>query len=399
MKILMINSVCGIRSTGRICTDLARMLEEQGHECRIAYGRETVPEKFKKYAFRIGKKTGVYIHALKARLFDSAGFGSGHATKKLIKEIKAYSPDIIHLHNIHGYYLHVGKLFRFLREYNKPVLWSFYDCWSFTGHCAHFDFNECDKWMTDCRGCAFKNEYPSSMISKASKNRKKKSELFTGIPKMSLILPSLWMKTIVSKSYMKDYPTFLMPNGIDLKSFSPEQSDFKIQHNLSEKFILLGVASFWNEMKGLDYFNRLADELDSKIFKVILVGKADESALSQNIFHISATNDVRELCRIYSAADVFVNPTLQETQGLTTVEAFACGTPAIVFNSGGAAECVNDSCGIVVEKGDYAALRDSILEIQSGKRTFNRDSCLQIAAEYDSANLYKSFIELYESLT
>lgn len=398
MKILMINSVCGIRSTGRICTDIAELLEEQGHVCKIAYGRESVPEKYQRYAVKIGCKTGVYGHAIKSRIFDCVGFSSKRATRKLIKQIKAYNPDIIHLHNLHGYYIHVGLLFRFLREYNRPVLWSFYDCWSFTGHCAHFDFYGCEQWKTGCKKCAYKREYPKSIFSRARYNYKKKGQLFTGLPNLQLIVPSHWMKSVATQSYMKDYTIRVLPNGIDLNAFRGIESDFKTKKGLTDKFIILGVSSFWNKMKGLEFFNRLAKDLDEKSFQIVLVGQAEEGSVSEKILHIPATNNMQELCALYTSADVFVNPTLQETQGLTTVEAFACGTPAIVFNSGGAAECVDETCGLVVARGDYQNLLNSVLRVQCGEVKFDKQDCIRIAQKYEAQRLYQDFVELYENI-
>lgn len=398
MKVLMINSVCGIRSTGRICTDLAELLEEAGHECKIAYGRENVPDRYKKYALRIGGTESVYAHALKARLFDKAGFGSKKATQRLIKQIKDYAPDIIHLHNLHGYYLHIGVLFKFLKKYNKPVLWSFYDCWSFTGHCAHFDFNGCEQWKTGCEKCRFKQEYPASLLSKAAKNYQKKKELFFGVPKLKIIVPSLWMQRMVENSYMKEYPIHVLPNGIDTSLFLREQNDFKAKNSLQDKFIVLGVSSFWTKMKGLDVFNRLAEDLDKEKFQIVLVGKAEDDVLSKQILHIPATNNIQELCALYSMADVFVNPTLQETQGLTTVESFACGTPAIVFNSGGAAECVDNTSGIVVERGDYETLKENVMRMQRGEVNFEVEDCICAAQKYEAKELYRRFIQLYEEV-
>ena len=398
MKVLQVNSVCGIRSTGRICTDIAELLEQQGHTCKIAYGRETVPEKYQKYAVKIGTDLGVRGHALKSRFFDCAGFSSARATRKLIKQIKEYNPDIIHLHNLHGYYIHVGILFRFLREYNKPVIWSFYDCWPFTGHCAHFDYNGCEQWKTGCEKCAYKQEYPKSLFSKAQRNYQKKKELFIGLSNLQLIVPSRWMQTIVMQSYMKDYSIRVLPNGIDLDVFVSVVGDFREKYGLTDKFIVLGVSSFWNEMKGVEFFNRLAKDLDKEQCQVVLVGKAEEGVLCDEILHIPATNNIQELCELYTAADVFVNPTLQETQGLTTVESFACGTPAIVFNAGGAAECVDDSCGLIVERGEYQNLLDSVLRVHKREVSFDKQDCIRVAQKYDTRQLYKSFIQLYEEI-
>ncbi|MBQ6947007.1 MAG: glycosyltransferase, partial [Clostridia bacterium] len=190
MKILMINSVCGIRSTGRICTDLAVDLTAAGHTVKIAYGRESVPEQYQQFGVRIGSDLDVNLHGVKARLLDGSGLGSVSVTKRFIRWIKEYDPDVIHLHNIHGYYLNIKILFDFLRTCGKQILWSFYDCWSFTGHCAHFDFYQCNKWKSGCVGCKHFDEYPKSFVDAASRNFKLKKRLFTGIPNLQLIVPS-----------------------------------------------------------------------------------------------------------------------------------------------------------------------------------------------------------------
>ena len=176
----MINSVCGIRSTGRICTDIASELEAQGHQVKIAYGRENVPEQFQRYAVRIGNDLDMRLHGVKARLLDASGFGSKSATKRFIKWVKDYDPDVIHLHNIHGYYINIEILFNYLKNSGKPVVWTLHDCWAFTGHCAYFDFAGCEKWKTGCYGCPLKKSYPSSiLIDRSKKNYIQKKRLFT----------------------------------------------------------------------------------------------------------------------------------------------------------------------------------------------------------------------------
>ena len=169
MKVLQINSVCGIRSTGRICTDIAEELERQGHICKIGYGRETVPEKYQKYAVRIGNDLSVKFDGLKTRLLDNAGFNSYFATRKFLKWVKEYDPDVVHLHNLHGYYINLKLLFRYLRETGKPVIWTLHDCWSFTGHCSHFDLAGCQKWRTGCESCPLTKAYPASFGRDRSK--------------------------------------------------------------------------------------------------------------------------------------------------------------------------------------------------------------------------------------
>ena len=395
MKVLMINSVCGVRSTGRICTDLAQMLEAKGHEVKIAYGRMAVPEMHQKYAYRIGSNRDVKLHGLKARVWDASGFGSKAATRRFIKWVEQFDPDIIHLHNIHGYYLNVEMLFKYLRHCGKPILWSFYDCWSFTGHCAHFDYNGCQKWQDGCCNCQFKGDYPKSFVDRSKENHERKRRLFTGIPNLQLIVPSKWMAEMVSQSYMKDYPCHILPNGIDVEQFSPV-SGARDTYVSEGQHLVVGVSSVWQKMKGLEHINKLAQSLPKEKYAILLVGGGeDKEPIDPSILRVHHTDSVKELCRIYTAADVFINPTLQETQGLTTVEAFACGTPAVVFNAGGAAECVDDTCGIIVPKDDTKALQEAILRVCE-ESPFTREACRAKAETYDKNTCYKAFMDLYE---
>ena len=399
MKVLEINSVCGIRSTGRIATDLAMLLNHRGDSAMVAYGRESVPPVYQSISHRITTQNDVRLHALSARLFDNAGFCSTKKTREFVQWIKEYDPDIIHLHNLHGYYLNIEILFDYLRQSGKPVLYSLYDCWSFTGHCAHYDFHGCQKWKNGCESCPCKTDYPKTMFSHARKNQEKKRKLFTGLDNLHIIAPSEWMASQVRESYLKQYPVHILPNGITVDQFCRKESSFREDHGIGDKFMVLGVSSFWTAEKGVEDLNRLADDLPRDSFQVVTVGRQKKNLpLSDKILAIDSTDSIEELCRVYSAADLFVNPTLQETQGLTTVEAFACGTPAVVYRSGGAAECVDDTCGISVKRGDYAALKNAILSVASGRLKFTEEQCRAKAESYDKDRLYLPFLELYDQL-
>ena len=353
MKVIQINSVCGIRSTGRICTDLADVLLQDGHECKIAYGRESVPEKYGKIAIRIGNDLDAKLHALQSRIFDNAGFGSKLATEKFIEWVKEYNPDIIHLHNIHGYYINVEVLFKYLAESNKPVIWTLHDCWAFTGHCAYYSYVKCDKWKTGCFNCPQKKRYPSSLLWDASKkNWQKKKALFTSVKNMTLVTPSKWLANEVKKSFLSKYPMKVIANGIDLDVFKPTPSDFKEKNGLVGKKIILGVASSWSECKGLKDFIELSKILDEK-YKIVLVGLSENQIkeLPENILAISRTNNVKELAEIYTAADIFFNPTYEDNFPTVNLEAQACGTPVITYRTGGSVESVSEKN--VVEQGLY----------------------------------------------
>lgn len=340
MKILMINVTCGSGSTGRICTDLAQELEKNGHEVKIAYGRDAVPEKFKKYAIRIGTDFDLYMHVLRARLFDSMGLGSTSATRKFLKWVDEYDPDVIHLHNIHGYYINIEVLFKYLKTYGKKIIWTLHDCWAFTGHCSYFDYAGCDKWKKECHNCTQKKEYPSCIgLDRSKQNYRLKRKLFTGIKNMTLVTPSQWLCDLLKESYLKHYPVKVIHNGVDTTVFKPTQSNVKEKYHCEGKSIVLGVAAIWDRRKGLSSFIRLAKILDNK-YQIILVGLSKEQIqkLPDNIIGIERTNSVQELVELYSAADVFVNPTLEDNYPTTNIEAIACGTPVISYNTGGSRE-------------------------------------------------------------
>lgn len=393
MKILQINSVCGVGSTGRIATDLYKVIEEAGHECVIAYGRGTAPEGIK--TIKIGTNFDNYMHVAKTRIFDRHGFGSTKATKEFIKKVEEYNPDVIHLHNIHGYYINVEVLFDYLKRANKKVVWTLHDCWAFTGHCSHFDYIGCDKWKNGCKKCPQKNEYPSSKIADASEfNYEKKKELFTSVKDMTIVTPSKWLAGLVKESFLGKYEVIVINNGIDLDVFKPTESDFREKYGLQDKKIILGVASVWTERKGVNTFIELSEKLDDN-FKIILVGvnKKQKSMLPKNVIGITRTNNVKELAEIYTVADVFVNPTLEEVMGLTNVEALACGIPVITFDSGGSVECIDESSGKIVTKGDIDKLIKYINEIKN--MNISKECCINRANLFNKWEKYNKYINMY----
>lgn len=391
MKVLLINSVCGIRSTGRICTDIAEILTDNGHDCKIAYGRESVPDKYQKYAIRIGNEFGVRIHGAMSRVFDMSGFGSRRATLNFINWLQNYDPDIIHLHNLHGYYIDIETLFDYLSKANKSVVWTLHDCWAFTGHCTYFTAAKCDRWKTGCHYCPQKSEYPASYILDRSKqNWERKKELFTGVNKMVLVTPSHWLADQVKESFLGCYPVEVIHNGIDTNIFKPIPSDFRQRYSLIGKKVVLGVASTWNERKGMDDFKKLSDMLDES-YKIVLVGLTKEQIkkIPKNIVCIERTNSAKELAEIYTAADIFVNLSLEETMGLTTVEAMACGTPAVVYNSTANAEIAKIAGGVAVDC-DLISIKKAVEKIKLGK-----DNSVFVSNLFNKESQYSEYLILY----
>lgn len=397
MRVLQINSVCGIGSTGRITTDIDEILKEQGHESYIAYGRN-LPKSCDK-PIRIGNILDNYLHVAKTRIFDKHGFGSKKPTKEFINKIKRINPDVIHLHNIHGYYINIELLFEYLKSENKPVVWTLHDCWAFTGHCSHFDYIGCDKWKTVCYDCPQKKSYPSSILIDNSKdNFIKKKEIFTGVNKLIIITPSKWLKSLVEKSFLNEYPIKVINNGIDLDVFKPIKSNFRQNYKLENKFIILGVANIWDRNKGYDYFIELSKRLNKdEIIVMVGVTEKQKSQLPDNILGITRTNNVNELAEIYSGSDVFINPTLQEVMGLVNVEALACGTPVITFDTGGSSECINNDCGFIVRKGNLDELMEKIRDVKKHNKFKWSKSCVQrVNYLYNKKDRFREYIALYK---
>lgn len=386
------NSVCGTGSTGRIVCDIKQMLKENGDECRIAYGRGFFDDPD---CVKIENDLVFKAHVFFSRITDRQGFYSTAATRRLARDIEQFNPDIIHLHNIHGYYLDIRVLFEFLKQYNKPIVWTLHDCWAFTGHCAYFSFAGCEKWKTECSQCPQKNAYPASvLIDNSKKSFNLKKELFTDIDNMQIVTPSNWLNGVVKESFLKKFPVKTIYNGIDLEVFHPVKSDFKIKNNLSGKKIILGVANVWEKRKGLEDFIKLSQLLPND-YKIVLVGLSEKqiAALPDNILGISRTENINQLVELYSVADVYVNTSVEETMGLTTVEALACGTPAVVYNATAVPEVVDEKCGKVVSAGDINSLLEAITTIN-----FKAKDCIKRAAEFEKNKQYEIYLNLYKNI-
>ncbi len=399
MRVLQINSVCGVGSTGRIATDINKILKYQGHESYIAFGRGDAREC--DTTIRIGNQFDNYIHVAKTRILDKHGFSSKQATQKFINKIEELNPDIIHLHNIHGYYINVEILFEYLKRTNKPVVWTLHDCWAFTGHCSYFDYVECYRWKTGCYSCPQKKNYPGSILMDNSRhNYLKKKELFKDVPNMTIVTPSNWLARLVKQSFLDEYDVKVINNGINLEVFKQTESKFREQHNLEDKFIILGVASVWEERKGYKYFLELSKTIKTDEI-IVLVGLTDKQVenLPNNIIGITRTNSVSELTEIYSAADIFVNPTLEDNFPTTNLEALACGIPIITFETGGSVECINNECGFIVEKGNMKLLTDAIQIVkEKGKLSYSKECVRRAKTFYDKEDRFNDYIKLYASI-
>lgn len=392
MKVFQINSVCGTGSTGRIVCDIKNMLEANKNECLIAYGRGYYDDSS---CLKIESDLVFKAHVFFSRITDRQGFYSTSATKRLVRSIEHFNPDIIHLHNLHGYYLDIRVLFEFLKKFNKPIVWTLHDCWAFTGHCAYFSYVNCDKWKTGCGQCPQKNAYPASLVLDDSKNSyAKKKSLFTGVKNINIVTPSHWLANMVNQSFLKDFSIRTIYNGLDLDVFKFIQNNFKEERNIAGKKMVLGVANIWEKRKGLADFIELSKILPDN-YKIVLVGLSEKqiNALPKNIIGISRTANITELVKIYSAADVYVNTSVEETMGLTTAEALATGTPAVVYNATAVPEVVDEKSGVVVPAGNINELADAIINIK-----LNPEDCVARAKVFEKNKQYEMYKKLYEEI-
>lgn len=393
MKVAQINSVCDIGSTGKICVSISKMLSNANIENVIYFfsGKSDyqLSEKF-------SKKLYIKIQALKSRIFGNYGFNSQRATQKLIKRLDAFKPDIIHIHNIHGHDVNIELLFDYIREKKIKTVWTLHDCWPFTAYCPHFTMAKCDKWKTGCFECPQRSNV-SWFFDKSKENFLKKKEAVKGL-NLTIITPSQWLADLVKQSFLKNYPVKVINNGIDLSIFKPTESNFKKRYNISQdKLVLLGVAFGWGKRKGLDVFVELSKRLPNE-YQIVLVGTDDkvDKQLPNNILSIHRTQNQTELAEIYTAADLFVNPTREENYPTVNMEAIACGTPVISFNTGGSAEIIDDA-GYVVEHNTVDELCEIIIKNKNIKSDMIK-ICLDKAKRFDKNKCFANYLKLYREV-
>lgn len=401
MKVLQINSVINSGSTGKIAEQIGILLQNIGYESYIAYGRNLKSSRSETY--RIGSTIQIAINGLETRLFDNHGFGIKKGTRQLIDYIEKIKPDIIHLHNLHGYYINIQELFKYLKNSSLPVIMTLHDCWTFTGHCAHFDYIGCEKWKTHCMKCPQIRSYPASLfVDRSYKNYEMKRELFNSIDRLIIVPVSDWLNGLVKKSFLASKKSIVIKNGIDLNIFKPKDSKENIirKYNLKGNHIVLGVASVWGERKGLNDIIQISESLGDAYSMIVVGGRINQKvAKILNITIVEKTENQGKLAELYSAADIFINPTYEDTLPTTNMEALACGTPVLTYNSGGSPELIDDETGFVVPKGNIDEMIDIIKKFsQKGKDLMN-SACRKRAEKYfNKDERFMDYIKLYEKV-
>lgn len=395
-KLIQINTVCNT-STGRIMGDIQREAIRQGYETLSIVGRR---QPFKDIpCVKIGNGIAFWTHVIINTVFDRQGYASWYETCKIVKRLRKEKPDIIHLHNLHGYYLNLPMLFSYLKkEFKGKIFWTFHDCWPFTGHCAYFTLAQCEKWKEHCHHCPNKKNYPVSWFADNSEsNYRDKKEMFTELSDMTIIVPSKWMADLVKQSFMKEYPLEVVSNGIDTELFScVKKKEIYDKYGIpKDKKILLGVANIWEERKGLQDFLNLSQKISDE-YVIVLVGlsKMQIRKVPDNVIGIERTENQSELVALYSTAHIFINPSVEESFSLVTVEAMACGTPAIVLNTSAVQELVLAENGVVLKSHGAEDYIKAIKHLEA--LNLDRATIARSTKKYDKMRAATSVLDLYE---
>lgn len=396
-KVLQINVTANWGSTGKIAEQIGTCAQKHGWESYIAYNRRA--SKSSSHLIKIGSKFDLYAHAMIARLFDATGLGSWVATKRFLKEVEQINPDIVHLHNIHGYVLNYKLLFEYLNKNNIPVVWTFHDFWAITGHCSHFVTINCDRWQSGCHDCPLHKGYPASITDYSKRNYTLKKALLTA-SNLHVVTVSKWVEQLSRLSFVKDKDIRNIDNGIDLSIFKPT-SEYGHPQIPNGKFVIMGVATQWGSGKGLDDYKKLSTLL-SEDELIVLVGMNEDqiTQLPPNIIGIMRTSTQKELAALYTRANVVTILSRAETFGLTVVEGYACGTPAIVYDNTAPPLLIKPDTGSVVPTGDIEALYYTIKEMKTSQfKSLHNSDCINYAREhFDKDKLFEKYVQLYEEL-
>ena len=403
MRIAQINML-HFGSTGKIMFSLADVARKNGDEVltfsprcyRKGMGNQFPPIEGHIY---FGSLIENKLHHHIAKITGLNGCFSFFGTEELIRELKQFKPDIVHLHNLHNWSFNLAILFDYLKKSGVHVIWTLHDAWAFTGYCPYFNVSGCVKWKTECGKCPQTREYPGTYLDTSRLMYHLKKKWFTGVEDMTLVTPSRWLADLVEQSYLQDYAVRVINNGIDLEVFHPRQNNFRDKHGINQKkFMLLGVAFGWGVLKGLDVFVELSQKLDPEQYQIVLVGTDDhvDAKLPPNIISVHRTQNQVELAEIYTAADLFVNPTREDNYPTVNMEAIACGTPVVTFRTGGSPEIISDRTGTVVDCDDVMSLEREIKRICT-EQPYSRWDCLEEARNFNMDLRFREYLDLYSS--
>lgn len=398
-KLLQINVDANNGSNGSIARDIGSIALSKGWDSYIAYGRRAILCDSK--LIRVGNPLDVKLHGIVTRLFDLHGLGSNLTTFLFIQKIKKIKPDIVHLHNIHGYYINYKLLFKYLTKEKIPIVWTFHDCWPFTGHCGYFEQYKCEKWKKQCYDCPATHNYPSSLFfDNSSYQYKLKKELFTAPHLIYVTTVSNWLSKLVKQSFFSKYPIKVIYDSIDTETFRPRESTLRQEYELSKKFVLLSAAANWTKTKGWDDYIKLSKMLpDDCVIMLLGVKDSEKEKLPKEIISVSRVEGKQKLAEYYSMADVLLNLSYQETFGMTTAEAMSCGTPGISYDVTACPELLTTETGVVVDAGDLEQVLNAIAVIKNNGKDKYIDKCRERAVKvFDSKKVNAEFFDIYNQI-
>jgi len=382
-------------STGRITESIGKLAIEKGWDCYIVHGARYTRPGSCMHSIQAESKMGEYAHFAESLLLDNHGLASRRTTKAVIEQIKQIQPDLIQLHCVHGYYMNYKLLFEYLNTTDIPIVWTFHDCWAFTGHCAHFVTAGCEKWKTGCFDCPLKGDYPKSLVDCSNRNYDLKKTLFKANNNLHIVPVSEWLAELTQQSFLKDKDIQVIRNGVDINVFKP------LNNKKADRYRVLGVSGVWNKGKGLFDFYKLRDSLDKNQYEIILIGltKKQLKELPDGIIGVERTNSVSELAEYYSSANVFVNPTYADSLPTVNMEALACGTPVVTYKTGGSPEIIDEKTGIVVEQGSVEGLANAVKSICAEVANHFVEDCRKRAELlFDREKCFEEYLRLYDQL-
>lgn len=407
-KLLQINVTANWGSTGKIAELCNQYAACKGWYIYVAYGRYMNPGQSELIC--TSSKWDVYEHYSEHRIFDNEGLASRGCTKRLVEEIKRIQPDIVHLHNIHDHWLNYQILFEYLNQTDIKVVWTFHDFWAITGHCSHFVQAKCSQFMTECIDCPYTRGHLLPLVKGTKRNFNLKKCLFTANQNLHIVSVSDWVGENVAKSFLRDKDLRVIHNGVDTEVFKPtllqnlsEPSEqvLTFQNLIQGNFVIIAVSSQWKSgSKGLDDYKAMAKILKEDEI-IVLVGVPEEISkdFPQNIIGIKRTNNQQELAALYTRADVVCSFSSAETFGLTIVEGYACGTPAVVYDNTAPPSLITPETGLVVENANWRAAYKAIQQIKHNGKQHYSVACISLAhKEYDKDKCFERYVELYESL-
>lgn len=397
MKVLQINIAYNQGSTGKIAYNIHNVCNEEQIICKTAYAYQKSKNKYTD-TICISSWWDNHVHNRLARYTLLHGCFSWLRTWCFMKKVDKFAPDIIQLHNIHGNYINIYQLFRYIKKKDIKVVWTLHDCWGMTGYCPYFTMSNCRKWMSECTNCGVLSNIYNFPVDRTKHMYRFKKKLFTGVNDMTIVTPSQWLADIVKKSFLQEYPVKVINNGIDLGVFRPRASNFRARYNLKNQYIVLGVADNWEERKGLDVFEELAKRLDKR-FQLVLVGTTEEieKKITKDIITIRRTQNQDELAEIYAEADVFANPTREDNYPTVNMESLACGTPVVTFRTGGSPEMISSTCGCVVECDDIESFCEKIGWVCTEK-PFSQEACIAHASQFEQKDKFMQYVDLYKQI-